>query len=254
MGLTGAEAERVAGQDADHHRRDLYESIDKGNSPTWTLSMQLMPYNDAKTARTNPFDLTKTWSHLDYPLVKVGTMTLNRNPENFFATGSRSRPSTRRRSSRGSGSRRTRCCSGGPSPTATPPATGSARTTVSCLSTGLAWRTSTPLRRTARWPTTTTGTLRSTPPTAGVAATAVRCGRRPVRGLRRDGGRAPARWRHETRARAGFRLLEKRRLRHGQADRGSRPRRPGWGQPGGDAEDAKVVNEPLVESTTHAAR
>ena len=44
-----------------------------------------MPYDEAKTYRINPFDLTKTWPHADYPLIKVGTMTLNRNPENFFA-------------------------------------------------------------------------------------------------------------------------------------------------------------------------
>ena len=44
-----------------------------------------MPYEDAKTYRYNPFDLTKIWPHSDYPLIKVGTMTLNRNPENFFA-------------------------------------------------------------------------------------------------------------------------------------------------------------------------
>jgi catalase len=44
-----------------------------------------MPYADARTYRLNPFDLTKTWSHKDYPLIRVGTMTLNRNPENFFA-------------------------------------------------------------------------------------------------------------------------------------------------------------------------
>jgi catalase len=51
----------------------------------WDLSVQLMPYAEAKDYRFNPFDLTKTWSHKDYPLIKVGTMTLNRNPENFFA-------------------------------------------------------------------------------------------------------------------------------------------------------------------------
>ena len=44
-----------------------------------------MPYAAAKGYRFNPFDLTKTWSHKDYPLIPVGTMTLNRNPENFFA-------------------------------------------------------------------------------------------------------------------------------------------------------------------------
>jgi catalase len=84
-GLSGEEAERIAGQDADHHRRDLYEAIELGDHPSWTLSVQIMPYEDAKTYRFNPFDLTKIWPHTDYPLIKVGTMTLNRNPENFFA-------------------------------------------------------------------------------------------------------------------------------------------------------------------------
>ncbi len=85
QGLTGAEAERIAGQDADHHRRDLYESIGAGDFPSWTLSVQVMPYEEAKTYRYNPFDLTKIWPHSDFPLLKVGTMTLNRNPDNFFA-------------------------------------------------------------------------------------------------------------------------------------------------------------------------
>ena len=61
------------------------EAIARGDHPSWTLSVQVMPYAEAKTYRINPFDLTKTWPHADYPLIKVGTMTLNRNPENFFA-------------------------------------------------------------------------------------------------------------------------------------------------------------------------
>ncbi|WP_426244476.1 catalase [Nocardioides sp. LHG3406-4] len=84
-GLTDTEAARIAGEDADFHRRDLHEAIAGGESPTWTLSIQAMPYEDAKSYRYNPFDLTKIWPHADYPLIKVGTMTLNRNPENFFA-------------------------------------------------------------------------------------------------------------------------------------------------------------------------
>jgi len=84
-GLTDADATRIAGEDADFHRRDLRTAIDTGDFPSWTLSIQAMPYEDAKTYRFNPFDLTKVWPHSDYPLVKVGTMTLNRNPENFFA-------------------------------------------------------------------------------------------------------------------------------------------------------------------------
>jgi catalase len=84
-GLSDDEATRIAGEDADFHRRDLSEAIATGDFPSWTLSIQAMPYEDAKTYRFNPFDLTKIWPHSDYPLIKVGTMTLNRNPENFFA-------------------------------------------------------------------------------------------------------------------------------------------------------------------------
>lgn len=83
--FTNAEAAAMAGNDADFHRRDLFNAIKRGEFPVWTLSVQVMPYAEAKQYRFNPFDLTKTWSHKDYPLIKVGTMTLNRNPENFFA-------------------------------------------------------------------------------------------------------------------------------------------------------------------------
>ena len=83
--MSGAEAQDIAGADADYYRRDLYEAIEAGNFPSWDLHVQVMPYDDAKTYRFNPFDLTKVWPHADYPLIKVGTKTLNRNPENFFA-------------------------------------------------------------------------------------------------------------------------------------------------------------------------
>src|SRR3546814_14488442 len=83
--FTNAEAAEMAGSDADFHRRDLCQAIARGDHPSWTLSVQIMPYADARTYRINPFDLTKIWPHADYPLRKVGTMTLDRNPENFFA-------------------------------------------------------------------------------------------------------------------------------------------------------------------------
>ena len=83
--LTNDEAALTAATDPDAHRRDLFNAIKSGDFPSWTLSVQVMPYDDAKTYRVNPFDLTKVWSHEDYPLIEVGTMTLNRNPENFFA-------------------------------------------------------------------------------------------------------------------------------------------------------------------------
>src|SRR5699024_4339883 len=83
-GLTNEEAERLAGENADVHREDLFNAIKAGNNPVWDVYIQVMPYEDAKTYRFNPFDLTKIWPQKDYPRIKVGTMTLNRNPENFF--------------------------------------------------------------------------------------------------------------------------------------------------------------------------
>ncbi|WP_017430935.1 catalase [Vreelandella jeotgali] len=78
--LTQEEADRLAGEDGDYHMRDLYTSIDRGDYPSWTLYMQIMPFKDAETYRINPFDLTKVWPHEDYPLIKVGKLTLDTNP------------------------------------------------------------------------------------------------------------------------------------------------------------------------------
>jgi catalase len=83
--FTNEEAAAMAGADADFHRRDLFEAIERGEYPSWTLKVQVMPHEEAKTYRFNPFDLTKVWPHADYPLIDVGRLTLNRNPENFFA-------------------------------------------------------------------------------------------------------------------------------------------------------------------------
>ena len=83
--LSNEEADRLAGVDGDYHRRDLFESIAQGDFPSWTLSVQVIPYEEAKTYRYNIFDLTKTVSHKDYPLIKVGRITLNQNPKNHFA-------------------------------------------------------------------------------------------------------------------------------------------------------------------------
>ena len=83
--LTNEEADRLAGTDGDYHRRDLFEAIARGEHPSWTMSVQVIPYEDAKTYRFNIFDLTKTVPHADYPLIKVGKFTLNQNPKNHFA-------------------------------------------------------------------------------------------------------------------------------------------------------------------------
>ena len=81
--FTQDEADRMAGTDGDYHRRDLWEAIERGDHPSWSLKMQIMPFEEAKTYRFNPFDLTKAISQKDYPLIPVGTMTLDRNPSNY---------------------------------------------------------------------------------------------------------------------------------------------------------------------------
>ncbi|MFB6892262.1 catalase [Kitasatospora sp. NPDC056327] len=82
--LTAEDADRLAGTDPDLHREDLWQAIDGGNPPSWTLHVQVMPFDDAPGYRFNPFDLTKVWPHGDYPLIRVGKLTLNRNPEDYF--------------------------------------------------------------------------------------------------------------------------------------------------------------------------
>ncbi|AER68285.1 catalase [Corynebacterium pseudotuberculosis] len=82
--FTDAEAQEMAGKNADHHREDLYNAIAHGDFPIWDVKVQIMPFEDAENYRWNPFDLTKTWSQKDYPLVDVGYFVLNRNPKNFF--------------------------------------------------------------------------------------------------------------------------------------------------------------------------
>ena len=83
--LTGDEAARLAGEDGDHHRRDLHDAIASGDAPEWTFYVQVMPFAEAADYRFNPFDLTKVWPKGDYPLIEVGRMVLDRNPANFFA-------------------------------------------------------------------------------------------------------------------------------------------------------------------------
>jgi catalase len=77
--LTQDEADKLASVDGDYHARDLHEAIKRGDYPSWTLKMQIMPFEDAKSYRINPFDLTKVWPHADYPLREVGKLVLNRN-------------------------------------------------------------------------------------------------------------------------------------------------------------------------------
>lgn len=81
--FTQDEADQMAAVDTDYHQRDLWEHIEDGDFPSWTLNMQIMPFEEARTYRFNPFDLTKVWPHADYPLHEVGRMTLNRNVTDY---------------------------------------------------------------------------------------------------------------------------------------------------------------------------
>ena len=83
--LTNSEAVRLRGEDPDHAQRDLVTSIDNGDYPKWSLKVQIMTEEQARTYKWNPFDLTKTWSQKDFPLVELGEIELNENPRNFFA-------------------------------------------------------------------------------------------------------------------------------------------------------------------------
>ncbi|MGV3620545.1 MAG: catalase [Archangium sp.] len=82
---TWDEALKIAGMDPDFHRRDLWKAIDSGNFPQWDLAVQAF---DQKTADQLDFDVldpTKLIPEEIIPLEVVGTMTLGRNPDNFFA-------------------------------------------------------------------------------------------------------------------------------------------------------------------------
>ncbi len=82
---TMTNAEAVITKDRQCNRKDLYESIENGNFPKWKFQIQVMTDNRARNAAFNPFDLTKVWPYTDYPLIDVGEIELNRNPENYFS-------------------------------------------------------------------------------------------------------------------------------------------------------------------------
>src|SRR5271168_2297116 len=83
--FTREEADHMKSVDMDHSQNDLFHAIEKGDFPKWTVQIQIMPELEAETYHINPFDLTKVWPHKDYPLIDVGILELNRNPENYFA-------------------------------------------------------------------------------------------------------------------------------------------------------------------------
>ncbi|MDF2723404.1 MAG: katA [Paenibacillus sp.] len=78
-------AAKLAGEQPDYHIQDLFQAIEQGDFPSWKLCVQMMPVEDADTYRFDPFDVTKVWSQKDYPLIELGRMVLDRNPQNYFA-------------------------------------------------------------------------------------------------------------------------------------------------------------------------
>ena len=82
--ITNAQAEAIVAKDRESNQRDLFENIQAGNFPKWSFEIQIMTNEQAKECSFNPFDLTKVWPHKDYPMIKVGIMTLNENPKNYF--------------------------------------------------------------------------------------------------------------------------------------------------------------------------
>jgi len=81
---TQADADVAQGRDLGVHTKDLYEAIGRGDFPSWDLHVQLMSDDEHPELDFDPLDDTKVWPENDFPLRKVGTMTLNRAPENFF--------------------------------------------------------------------------------------------------------------------------------------------------------------------------
>jgi catalase len=83
--LSDAEASAVVANDRESAQRDLFEAIERGDFPRWTLYVQVMSEQQAATSPFNPFDLSKVWPRAQFPLIEVGAMELNRNPDNYFA-------------------------------------------------------------------------------------------------------------------------------------------------------------------------
>ncbi|MDL5054425.1 catalase [Oscillatoria laete-virens NRMC-F 0139] len=83
--LTNAESAEVIGKTRESYQEALFGTIERGEFPRWKLFVQVMAEQDALKTSYNPFDLTKVWPHKEYPLIEVGVMELNENPQNYFA-------------------------------------------------------------------------------------------------------------------------------------------------------------------------
>lgn len=79
------EAQIISGKDPDFHRRDLWEAIENGDFPEWELGVQLISEEDEHTFEFDLLDPTKLIPEEIVPVIRIGKMTLNRNPDNFFS-------------------------------------------------------------------------------------------------------------------------------------------------------------------------
>ena len=82
--LTSEEASKIQANSIEHATLDLYNEIEKGNFPKWDLYVQMLKKEDFDKLDFNPVDVTKVWPEAVAKMVKVGTMTLNGNPTNYF--------------------------------------------------------------------------------------------------------------------------------------------------------------------------
>ena len=82
--LVWDEAQQLAGKDPDFHRRDLWEAIENKAYPEYELALQVLPEAEAEKVPFDVLDATKIWPEDQFPLQRVGKLTLNRNPDNFF--------------------------------------------------------------------------------------------------------------------------------------------------------------------------
>lgn len=85
QGIKNLSNEEAAKMPANGAQKDLVDAIDRGEFPSWTVKVQIMPEAAARNYHINPFDLTKVWPHKDYPLIEIGQLELNRNVDNYFA-------------------------------------------------------------------------------------------------------------------------------------------------------------------------
>lgn len=83
--FTAKEAEAMAGANPDHATEDLFNAIERKDYPSWDVFVQIMTPEEAKNYKFDPFDVTKVWYHKDFPLIPLGKLVLDKNPDNFFA-------------------------------------------------------------------------------------------------------------------------------------------------------------------------